>query len=113
MAATQTPRGLKVMWPFHVSVVDVSTLEPGATVNVAHGGPTGAEVLMVTHEVTTRPTSRDVVEVSHLRASDSTTNDTAAVAIDTTDVGDLTGAVVRLYFWFVEAASGGNRAANA
>lgn len=112
MAATQTPRGLKLMHPFHIDVVEISTIDPGVTIDVAHGGPSGAECMMVTHEVTTRATSRDVIEVSHLRASDSASGDTVAVAIDTTTGGNLAGAVVRLYLWFVESASGGNRNAN-
>jgi hypothetical protein len=108
MAATETYIG-EVDWGdgHMVQCVELSTIEPGATVAVEHHGPTGINVLYVTHEVTTAPTSRDVVQVNHIRASDSISADTCAMQIDTTDVGDLTGAVVRLYFHFREAASGG------
>jgi hypothetical protein len=82
-------------------------MEPGATVNVEHYGPSGMSALYVTHEVTTRATDRSPVLVSHLRGSDSTTNDTVAIVVDTTDAGDLTGAVVRLYIHFLEKSAGG------
>ena len=108
MATTQSSVGYVDWGDGHVeTAVDLSTIDPGASLNVSHGGPSGATVYKVSHEVTTLPTSKDVVHVAHVAASDSTTNNTARIVVDTTSGGDLTGAVVRVYFYFREAASGG------
>ena len=107
MAASVSSKGAVINTPHQVVAVEVSSMEPGVTVNVAHGGPSGAPVIYITHEVITRATSRDVIEVSHLRGSDSLANSTVAVAFDTISGGDLAGAVVRLYCHFAAHASGG------
>ena len=107
MAATQTGRGVLQNVPETVTCVELSSIEPGVAVDVSHNGPSGANVYRVTHEVTTRANDRSPVDVSHLRASNSTSGNTARIVVDTVTLGDLTGAVVRLYFHFLEQASGG------
>lgn len=94
-------------WPELVTRVDLSTIDPGASLDISHGGPTGARVDTVDFEVITLATSQSPVFVSHILASDSLANDTARVVVDTESGGDLTGAIVRVYFHFVEQASGG------
>lgn len=107
MAATTTTGVELENWPELVTYVDVSTIDPGVSLDISHGGPSGVPVKRVTHEVTTVANDRSGVFVSHVRASDSTDNDTARVVIDTVPLGDLTGAVVRVYFHFQGQASGG------
>jgi hypothetical protein len=112
MATTETAKGVQTQWPELISVVDLSTIDPADVLNVSHGGPTGAKVARVSHEVTTPATSKDLVGLRHTPASDSLANDTARIEVDTVAGGDLAGAVVRVYFHFIQQASGGNRAAN-
>jgi hypothetical protein len=95
-------------WPFTVMKVKLTTIEPGETVDVSHGGPTGCNVAWLQHEVVVEATSGDpVVSVEHIVASDSLSSDTARVRVKTVSGGDLTGCVVNLLFFFVEQASGG------
>lgn len=108
MATTTTGRGELFNWPMLVSRVDLTTINPGESLDVSHGGPSGAPVLFVTHEVYVEATSGDpVVSVEHIGASDSTANDTARIKVKTVAGGDLAGATVRLLFWFSDQASGG------
>lgn len=107
MAATvKTPEKL-TNWPYSITAVQVSTIDPGVDLDVSHGGPTGVAPDFATWELVERPTTRDVVFVEFDRENDSTANDTARVSIDTVALGDLTGAVVRLVFHFISQGSGG------
>jgi hypothetical protein len=108
MATTTTvkPLGFTNATDYFVSVVELSTITPGEALDVAHNGPGGAEVYKMDYEVVVRGLS-PVVEVAHIRASDSLTSDTARVQVATESGGDLTNAVVRLYFHFAAQASGG------
>lgn len=90
-----------------VYVVDLTTIQPGAAIDVAHSGPSGAEVFKVDHEVVVRPTSNDPVVIRHIRASDVAASNTARVVVDTIPGGDLAGATVRLYLYFIAQGSGG------
>lgn len=100
--ATVAASGVQgVQHPFLMSYVDLTTIEPNQPINVSHGGPANARILMVTHETIVAPTSKDLVEVRHIAASDSTDNSTAKIEVGTTPTGDLTGATVRVWFWFV------------
>ena len=110
MATTQTARG-DVAWADGKTVyaVDLTTMEPGVAVNVtyANGSMSGAECFRVTHEVTVRPTSRDLIEICHIRANDVPGSSTVSIVPDTIAAGNLGGATVRLYLHFQAAASGG------
>jgi hypothetical protein len=112
MAATVSTGSLKVMWPFHITTVRVSTIDPRELLDIAHAGPSGAKCLWVDMTHVTAATSGDPVFMEHHAASDSTTNDTCRIVLDTLPGGDLAGAVIDVNFYFVEAASGGNRAAH-
>lgn len=94
-------------WPVLVHSVQVSAIVPDEDLDIAHGGPAGAKVGWMQWELIERPTTKDVVCVEYDSDNNSLVNDTARVAIGTTAAGDLTGAVVRLLFFFVEQASGG------
>ncbi len=110
MATTQTVVPLEEAWADGktIYVVDLTTMEPGVAVNVDYSdGPAGAECYRVTHEVIVRPTSRDPIEICHIRANDVAGSDTVSIVPDTVDLGDLGGATVRLYLHFKAAASGG------
>jgi hypothetical protein len=110
MATTQTVVG-EVAWTDGESIfaVDLTTMEPGVGVNVSYAsaGASGADVFRVSHEVIVRPTSRDPVEICHIRASDSASGSTAYIVPDTLPAGDLAGATVRVYLHFLARASGG------
>jgi hypothetical protein len=107
MATTQTNKGQILNWPLQVACVELSAILAGEPVDVTHSGPSGASVKWMTYEITEMPTSHDVLFVVHDKENDSTTNNTARVTVETQPGGDLTGAIVRCYFWFVDAASGG------
>lgn len=106
MATTSSPIAVSGH-PYYVTEVQVSSITAGQDIDVSHGGPPGASVSKMEWEVIERPTSRHAVTVEHDKENDSTTNDTARVAIDTEVGGDLAGAVVLLRFTFFAQASGG------
>lgn len=110
MATTQTAVGLVAWGDRQTYAVDLTTMEPGVAVDVTYGAEgqlAAAKPFRVFHEVTIRPTTRDVVEICHIRASDSASGGTVNIVPDTTPQGDLAGATVRLYIEFIESASGG------
>lgn len=108
MATTKGTAQTLHNWPYTVTAVNLSTIEPGESLDVAHGGPSGVKPEFIQHSVTTEATSGDpVVDVEHIRASDNTTNNTSRLRVKTESGGDLTGAVVRVLFFFTSAASGG------
>ena len=108
MATTKSTPVVLHNAPYIVTAVNLSTIEPGETLDVSHGGPTGVKPEFVLHSVTTEATNGSaVVAVEHIRGSDSTTNDTSRLRVKTEDGGDLTGAVVRVLFFFTASASGG------
>ena len=84
MATAQTAKG-SVDWGagHQTNAVDLSTIDPGLAVNVAHGGPTGMLAYLAKWEITTLATTKDPVIVNHIKANDSTTNDTASIVVDT------------------------------
>lgn len=107
MAATvQAALGVSGV-PFLVTEVQVSTIVPGVGLDIAHGGPSGVKPKIVVLETTTRAASRDPVTFVHDPSADNTTNNTARVYLDTVAGGDLTDAVVKLYFFFFAQATGG------
>ena len=93
--------------PYLVTKVRVSTIDAGVPLDVAHGGPSGVKPNLVLMEVVTRADSRDVISLAHEVADDNTTNNTARVIPDTVAGGNLTGAVLDLYFVFFAQATGG------
>lgn len=94
--------------PYIVTAVNLSTIEPGETVDVSHGGPSGVKPAFIVASTTVEATNGSpVLSVEHIRGSDSTTNNTSRLRVKTDDGGDLTGAVVRVLFFFTAAASGG------
>lgn len=107
--ATRQPQAdIKLSNGFLVTVVDLSTITPDEPVDASHGGPSGVAPVMVSYEVRTRATNGSpVVAVNHESASDSTSNNTARVRVSSIPGGDLSGAVVRVFFHFVAQASGG------
>jgi hypothetical protein len=107
MATAATTASELSQWPFLVTFQDLTTIEPDQPMDLSHGGPTGASVTWVTHEVRVAPTSKDVIDVRHIAASDSTSNDTARIEVSTPDGGDLTGATVRVFYWFIPQGAGG------
>lgn len=95
-------------WPYTVTAVDLTTIEPGETVDVSHGGPSGVKPEFINWSTSVEATNGSpVVSVEHIRGSDNTTNNTARVRVKTETGGDLTGATVRVLFFFTSAASGG------
>jgi len=110
MATTQTVVG-QTSWAEgnRVFTVDLTTIEPGVAVNVSYsdGTMSGAACYRVSHEVIVRPTSRDLVEICHIRANDVAGSSTVSVVPDTVAAGNLGGATVRVHLHFLAAASGG------
>lgn len=110
MATTETIRRDASRWGdgWLVTAVDLSTILPDEPVDVEHAGPSGASCDYITYDVRTRATTGSpVVQVSHEAANDSTTNNTCRIRVSTLPGGDLTGAVVRVFFHFAAAAAGG------
>ena len=65
---------------------------------------------MITHMVTTRPTDDSNVGLSwtgNNTPGDSNSGRTVTLSLDTEVGGSMTGAVVRVYLWWPESASGG------
>lgn len=85
----------------------LSALTAGLDENISHGGPSGVKPLRCSVEVSTRPTDGSVLDWFHDSANDSTTNNTARMRFYCTVGGSLAGAVVRIFFYFNQAASGG------
>ena len=90
---------------FTEMTVQLSSITAGALIAMAHGGPSGAAPHRVSHTVVTQPTSQDPIGMSW--ESTSTANNTASVRFTVPQGGDITGAVVKVYVQFKEAASGG------
>lgn len=107
MAASVASAVNVTSFPWAVTTVEVSSAEPGVDLNISHGGPTGVQPSFMIWELVERPTDHSVVFVEADRENDNTSNNTSRVAIDTTPTGDLSGAVIRLVFFFVNQASGG------
>jgi hypothetical protein len=65
---------------------------------------------MVTHVVTTRPTDNSNVGISwtgNNTPGDDNSARTITLSLDTEVGGSMTGAVVRVYLWWTESATGG------
>lgn len=92
--------------PWDETTTQLSGLTSGSPENVLHGGPSGASAVRVDFVVDTRPTDGSVVGMAWEDANDSTSNNTASLRFYSTS-GDLTGAVVKVFFTFRDAASGG------
>lgn len=108
MAAATISGQYDVTFPgFLVRKIVVSSMTADQLEDVAHGGPSGCKASFVLPIVTTRATSGDPVSVSWERAGDSTANNTIRVRASVPVGGDITGAVVDLYIFFVAQASGG------
>ena len=90
---------------FTETTVQLSAITAGALIAQAHGGPSGATPHRVSHTIVTQPTSQDPVAMSW--ESSSTSNNTASIRFTVPQGGDITGAVVKVYCTFKEAASGG------
>lgn len=119
MATTATAKGQLNAGDFaFVVAVDLTTIAPGETVDASTAGicPRGTSPDWITWETRVEATSGDpVLCVEHIAASDVTTADseTVRLRVKAESGGDLTGATVRVFCWYLKAASGGNRAANA
>ena len=85
--------------------IKINTIMAGAPFALAHGGPAGATPKMVTHNVTTQPTSQDPVTMSW--EGSSTTDNTVTLRFVVPQGGDISGAVVDVYVDFEDAAGGG------
>lgn len=96
-AVEQTPR--------IVTQFDLTGLEPDQTLNLSHGGPTGAAPDEVRWEVVVSPTDGSPVLVEHLVSGDSTTADTVRLKVRTIPGGSLSGATVRIRVKFLACAS--------
>jgi len=95
-------------WPYLVTELNLTTIEPSETVDAAHGGPAGVKPEFIQYSTTVEATSGDpVVDVEHIRASDNTTNDTSRIRVKAESGADLTGATVRVLFFFTAQRSGG------
>jgi hypothetical protein len=102
MATTKTFVGNVLGEPFQVTAVDLTTIAPSETLTVSHNGPSGASPSFVTYETQVEATSGDpVVDVERIVANDDLSNDTSELRVKTIPGGDLTGATVRVFFWFV------------
>jgi hypothetical protein len=95
-------------WPYLLTEVNLTTVLPGETLDVSHGGPSGVKPEFVLGTVTVEATSGDSIStVEHIRGSDNTTNNTARLRVKAPAGADLTGATVRVLFFFTAQASGG------
>ena len=90
---------------FTETTIQLSSITAGALIALAHGGPSGAAPHRVSHTVVTQPTSQDPVAMSW--EASSTSANTASIRFTVPQGGDITGAVVKVYCTFKEAASGG------
>lgn len=91
-----------------INYVDLTTIVPGETVTVTHGGPAYSNPFMVTFETQVSATNGSpVTGIERIVASDSSTNGTVAIKVKTETGGDLTGATVRVFFWFTAQQDGG------
>lgn len=110
MATTQTQVGIVAWGDREIYAVDLTTIEPGVGVDVSYsswGGNATAEIFRVSHEVTVRPTTRDPVEICHIRGDDVPASGTVSVVPDTVALGSLAGATVRLYLECLGSQVGG------
>ena len=109
MATVQSSRGCTSSWPYIVVEVDLSTIDPAVdcVVDLHDTAPAGARIEDMTYSIISHPVSLDPINVARDPDDDDRTNDTATVNVYTVPGGDLTGAVVRLRFLFIEQASGG------
>ena len=90
---------------FTETTIQLSSITAGALIALAHGGPSGANVHRVSHTVVTAPTSQDPIGMSW--ESSSTSANTVSLRFTVPQGGDITGAKVKVYCTFKEAASGG------
>tara|TARA_R100000306_G_scaffold38569_1_gene38439 strand:+ start:46 stop:369 length:324 start_codon:yes stop_codon:yes gene_type:complete len=90
---------------FTETTVQLSAITAGALIALAHGGPSGATPHRVSHTVVTQPTSQDPIGMSW--ESSSTSANTVSIRFTVPQGGDITGAVIKVYANFKEAASGG------
>lgn len=110
MATTETIRRDAFRWGdgYLITAVDLSTIDPGQTIDCEHGGPSGVEPERVTYNVRTRGTRGGrVMDVTYEADGNSTSNDTARIRVEAPTGDDLTGCVVRVFFHFAAQASGG------
>jgi len=100
-------------WPYLVRSVQLSTIVPNASLDLTHGGPSGASPMAVGYDVLTEATSGDpVVAIEHYPLLDVPDSGTTRLKIKTVGGGDLTGAVIRVLLYFVDRAAGGTGTAN-
>ena len=90
---------------FTETTVQLSAITAGALIALAHGGPSGANVHRVSHTIVTAATSQDPIGMSW--ESSSTSANTVSLRFTVPQGGDITGAKVKVYCTFKEAASGG------
>ena len=89
--------------PAIVTRMDLSVLVSGQLETLSHLGPSGQAPDEIYFHVTTRPNAGSGVCMSYEGAN--TTNNTADVRFTASDqLGSLTGAVIRVFFKFYNAA---------
>ena len=87
--------------PALTTYIALSALVSGELLNLSHGGPSGVVPDEISFECTARPTSGVGVCLVRERASDSTSNNTAAVRLIASDgVSSLDDGTVRVFFKF-------------
>jgi len=107
MACTKIAYVMEMTTPFQVSRVRCSALVATLPEDITHGGPASVDPRFVRMEVVTPADSRDPVFMTHVQDDDLASGGTARIIFDTIPGGDLTGAVVDVWFHFVEHATGG------
>lgn len=104
-AATVTQRkNLFNAEAFQVQEFLLSSLTSHQNEDVAHGGPSGVAPSFMQYEVQTAATTGHVVALEHIRASDDTSNNTIRLRAKVEDGGDITGAVLRVWVYFLPRA---------
>jgi hypothetical protein len=107
MAATVTAvgNGDKEMDPYSVREFDLTNLVSDENIDITHGGPTGFKAVKTEFEWRVPPTALCAATPYRVAASDTTT--TARVRVVAEGGGDLTGATLRVRFYWYGGKSGG------
>jgi len=90
-----------------VIMKELNTLTTDQDEDVAHGGPSGVLPVAVIPVQTAQATSEELVTCSWNKAADSAANNTCRLVFAVENGGSISGAKFRVYFVFLQAASGG------
>lgn len=111
MAASITKTETISTVPYHVQALTVETLIADQLASLAHGGPYNSaststvKPFNVTCTVITPSNSLDPIFMSWENST--TVASTVSVRFSTSNGGDLTGAIVKLFVWFLDHGAGG------